>query len=496
MKKTISVLLAVIMAFSVSAATFSSYATDECHCGTTPVVFVTGFAMTDLVANPGTDEQYNVFMPEIPAIVRTVVQLIVPIISLCITGNYDSFAASLSKALNELMKDAACDDNGDPLNENVDIKFRVDPTAEHGYGYDNRFNYDWREDVFDIAAELNDYIEETKAVTGHSKVAVKAESMGGAVVMTYLKVYGSDSVETVIMQSSAFNGINLVGGLFTGDLNIKTKSVMNYIGNFIEGNDTMTVFYRCLFNMLCGFILSPVCNAVDRVFTEGKEVLYEDCLRDLFGNLTGIWTFVPNEYYEQAKDYMLDETENAELIKKLDAYHYGVMDSTQEILDEAMEDGMKLAIISNYGKAAVPVLADDGYQSDFLIDTARTSLGATCADYGETLGEGYVQKNADGHNHISCDNVIDASTCIYPEYTWFVKDMMHTWYSIGYYHFTWWLAQSASQPTVSDAEEYPQFLLNNQETKTLDPLTPENCETQSTDVDLTAVFQNIFSKSN
>ena len=213
MKKTLSVLLAVIMAFSVSAATFSSYAADECHCGTTPVVYVTGFAMTDLVANPGTDEQYNVFMPETSAIVRTVAQLIVPVISLCITGNYDSFAASLSKALNELMKDAACDDNGDPLNENVDVKFRVDPTAEHGYGYDNRFNYDWREDVFDIAAELKEYIEETKAVTGHSKVVVKAESMGGAVVMTYLKVYGSDSVETVIMQSSAFNGINLVGGL-------------------------------------------------------------------------------------------------------------------------------------------------------------------------------------------------------------------------------------------------------------------------------------------
>ena len=73
---------------------------------------------------------------------------------------------------------------------------------------------------------------------------------------------------------------------------------------------------------------------------------------------------------------------------------------------------------------------------------------------------------------------------------------MHTWYSIGYDHFTWWLAQSAVQPTVNDTEEYPQFLLNNQETKTLDPLTPENCETQSTDVDFTAVFQNIFSKSN
>ena len=492
MKKTLSVLLAVIMAFSVSAATFSSYAADECHCGTTPVVYVTGFAMTDLVANPGTDEQYNVFMPETSAIVRTVAQLIVPVISLCITGNYDSFAASLSKVLNELMKDAACDDNGDPLNENVDVKFRVDPTAEHGYGYDNRFNYDWREDVFDIAAELKDYIEETKAVTGHSKVVVKAESMGGAVVMTYLKVYGSDSVETVIMQSSAFNGINLVGGLFTGDLNIKTKSVMNYIGNFIEGNDTMTVFYRCLFNLLCGFILSPVCNAVDRVFTEGKEVLYEDCLRDLFGNLTGIWTFVPNEYYEQAKDYMLDEDENAELIKKLYAYHYGVMDSTKEILDEAMNHGMKLAIISNYGKAAVPVLKNDAYQSDFLIDTARTSLGATCADFGATLPEGYTQGVADGHNHISCDNAIDASTCIYPEYTWFIKDMMHTWYTPGYYDFTWWLAQHGSQPTVNESDDFPQFLYNDQVNKIIVPLTEKNSDTQNKDIDIKALLDKII----
>ena len=294
MKKFISVFLAFLLTFSVSAAGFSVYASDECRCGVTPVVYVTGFAMTDLVANPGTDEQYNVFVPEASAIVSAVASLVLPAVMLPITGDYDSFALSLSKALNEMMKDAACDDNGDPINENVDVKFRVDPTAEHGYRCDNRFNYDWREDVFDIAAELNDYVEKTKQLTHHSKVVLKGESMGGAVVMTYLKQYGYDSVDTVIMQSSAFNGINLMGGLFTGDINIKSDSVINYVGNFIEGNDPVTVLLRCLYKALAGFVFGPVCGGLDRVLTNGKDVLYKNCLDDLFGNIPGIWTFVPN----------------------------------------------------------------------------------------------------------------------------------------------------------------------------------------------------------
>ena len=492
MKKAVSVFLAVLLTFSVSAASFSSYATDKCGCSHTPIVYVTGFAMTDLVANPGTEEEYNVFMPETSAIVSAVARLIVPTVMLRITGDYEGFAGSLSKILNDTMKDVACDDNGDPLNETVDVKFRVDPTSEHGYRCDNRFNYDWREDVFEIAAELNEYIEKTKELTRHDKVVLKGESMGGAVIMTYLKQYGYGSVDTVIMQSSAFNGINLVGGLFTGDLNIKTKSVMNYIGNFIEGSDPVTAFYRCIFYALSRFLLSPVCGELDTVFTRGKDVLYEDCLRDLFGNLTGIWTFVPNEYYEQAKEYMLDEAENATLIKKLDAYHYGVMDSTKEILNEAMNHGMKLAIISNYGKAAVPVLKNDAYQSDFLIDTARTSLGATCADFGATLPEGYTQGVADGHNHISCDNAIDASTCIYPEYTWFIKDMMHTWYTPGYYDFTWWLAQHGSQPTVNESDDFPQFLYNDQVNKIIVPLTEKNSDTQNKDIDIKALLDKII----
>jgi pimeloyl-ACP methyl ester carboxylesterase len=482
MKKIIAVTLSVILAFSVSVTSFAAFNSKECDCGYVPVIYVTGFAQTPLAANAGTENQYNVFIPDAKIIVAAVASLVVPIVMLVITGNYDTFADSLTSALNGALKDIACDNNGVPVNDTVDIVKRDKPTANHAPYTESVFRYDWREDVFDVASELNDFVEETKELTGHDKVALTGESMGGAVVMTYLEEYGNDSVDSVIMQSSAYNGITLMGGLFTGDLDIKAAPAMNYIGNFIEGNDMQTVILRFIFNTYCGAVINPVAGILDSTIKNCKDKLYKNCLDDLLGNIPGLWTFVPQEYYEAAKSYMLDENENAELIKKIDRYHYGVMDKTKELLDKAIADGVKVSIISHYGKAATPVITNDNYQCDFLIDTMRTSQGATCADYGSTLGDGYVQAVSDGHNHISCDNIVDASTCMYPEQTWFIKDMMHTWYSTGYYSFIYWLAYSKTQPTVWDNPSYPQFLCNNHETGKLEVLTKDNENTQDTDV--------------
>lgn len=496
MKKVISLFLCVVLTFVLNVSCFAAYATEKCNCGETPIVFVTGFASEPIYANPGTQEQYGIFPPETDTILQVVSSAIVPIVKLIVTGNYTSFAYSLCDVMNNFMTEMAYNDDGTPIYKNTGIIPLEEPDAEHGYGCDKFFYYDWRKDVFDIAAELDDYIEKTKAATGHDKVVLKGESMGGAVVMTYLKTYGYDSIDTVIMQSSAFNGISLVGGMFTGDLLLKSESVMNYIGNFIQGNDPLTVMYRCLFKGFATYLLDPVCDILNKAIVDNKEIIYENCLKDMFGNLTGIWTFVPNEYYEAAKAYMLDETENAELIRKIDAYHYGVMDSTTQILDDAMAHGVKLAIISNYGKAAVPVLTKDDYQSDFLIDTSRTSLGATCSNFDGTLGDGYVQSINDGHNHISCDGQIDASTCAYPEYTWFIKDMLHTGYTDGYYDFTWEIAQFDEQITIKTLDEFPQFLYNDTVTETLQPLTAENCNTQNSEVDAVAVLLEIFNNLN
>lgn len=470
MKKILSVLLSAIIMLSICVTGFTAYAVDECTCGHTPIVYVTGFAMTDIGANIDTEDEYSVFPPEMDKLKSTITSIIFPLFKLILTGNYDKFADSVATAFDDLMGDLFCDDDGNIINPNTDIVYRTAPSSYHANGYYNTFRYDWREDVFDIAAELNAYIEQVKALTHHSKVALKSESMGGAVTMTYLKAYGHDSIETIVMQSSAFNGITLMGDLFTGNLDVKAKNAVGYINNFLEGNDTKTVIYRTLIKTLGLVALTPVAGILDKFFDNAKAALYEKSLRHSFGNIPGIWTFVPRDKYEEAKAFMLDEEKNAVLIEKIDRYHYEVMNHTRELLDDAMADGMRLAIISHYDKYPTPCVPNADYQSDFLIDTKFTSYGATCAPLGKTFDKNYTQQVSDGHNHISADKKIDASTCEYPEYTWFIRDMMHTWYTAGYRDFVTWVIYSDKQVTVWDNPQYPQFLVNNHETRELDIL--------------------------
>lgn len=488
MKKIISVLLSVILALSVSISVFAESADDKCYCGYVPVIYVTGFAQTDLVANAGGEDEYHVFFPDSKLIVNCVLKLVMPVVRLCITADYDKFAYSLADALDGLFADVACDADGVPLNSSVDIEERDEPTARHTAYTFNYFRYDWREDVFDIAAELNEFIEETKRLTGHDKVALKAESMGGAVTMTYLYEYGANSIDTLVMQSSAYRGITLVGSLFKGDINIKSSSVMNYIGNFLEGNRADMMLYRALLMSVGKLIINPVAGGIDSLFDKIGDILFDASLKHTIGWIPGVWTFVPFEDYEEAKNYILDENVNAKLIAKLDRYQYNVAANTKNILDSAINSGMKLCIVSHYGKAGVPVNTYDMYQSDFLIDTKRTSFGATCAEFGTTFAEGYVQQVDDGHNHISADGQVDASTCAYPEYTWFIKDMVHTWYSRGYMRFVYDLIYSDEQPTVFTFSQYPQFLCNNHETDELEILSQDNQDTRKTDIDIKGII--------
>lgn len=495
MKKLLAVFLSVVIAFSLSLSILAESEKTECDCGNIPVIFVTGFAYTELVANAGTEDEYGAFGVETEAITDMIKRLIFPLVELMFTGNYDKFAHKLSAEVNDLFCDASCDENGNPKNPTVDIEIYEPPSPYHYRNTKSNFRYDWRKDIFDIAAELNDYIEETKRLTGHDKVALRAESMGGAVTMAYLYTYGYDSVETVIMQSSAFEGIDMMTSLFCGDLSLNAESVMNYVGNFLEGNSTEMVFYRALYTSLSIYAYHPVVKLLGGLIGNLEDVVYEECIKSLFGYIPGIWAFVTEDRYEEAKAFMLDEEVNKELIKKIDKYHYEVMNRREEIIEDAMANGVNFAIISNYGKAAVPLGEKSANQSDFLIDTKHTSLGATCALYGEDLGEGYVQQINDGHNHLSPDNVIDASTCAFPEITWFVKDMMHTWYSDGYHEFVYTLIYTPGQETIHTFPQYPQFLFNNQETEALEPLTKENSDTQSTDVDFIALFKLLITKT-
>ena len=73
----------------------------------------------------------------------------------------------------------------------------------------------------------------------------------------------------------------------------------------------------------------------------------------------------------------------------------------------------------------------DSENADGIIQLDSTSMGAYAANVGETLPEGYVQQNTSKncsdptHNHISPDRVVDASTAMLPDTTFYFKGQKH-----------------------------------------------------------------------
>ena len=189
--------------------------------------------------------------------------------------------------------------------------------------------------------------------------------------------------------------------------------------------------------------------------------------------MPGMWAFVRDDRYEEAKKAMLPENASDKFVERIDAYHYDVLNRREEILKDAPADGVEIAVISHYNKGCVPVTSSAQAHGDSLIETVCTSGGATVADYGSTLPTDYTQKACREHNHLSADGVIDASTCMFPDTTWFIKNMPHVGCNRGsaFADMLVWLFSQEHVPTVFADARYPQFLETDSRTQmTLEPV--------------------------
>ena len=430
-----------------------------------PKIYVTGFGRTNLVKDKGEPTEETVFFPSENLLKGAISDLAVPLTAFLLFNANDCLAKALVKTAENLFKDIEFDNDGEPVYDNISLEKDSDAYT---------FRYDFRYDVTDTAAKLNEYIERVKKINGVDKVALLPESMGGAVTAAYLYLYGYDSVDTVIFRSGAMMGIRLIGEVFTQNVYVDPQGVTGYINSFLLGSTSDKVLERALVNTLAKLPAKLIAHKLNRFIAKESDYIYENSLKRTFGNIPGLWSFVPSEYYEQAKATMLDETLNKKLIEKLDVYQYEIKPNLVPLLEEMQSDGVKVAVISHYGLYGVPLVPDDNYMSDFLVDTKYSSIGATCSQIGGSLGDGYIQQNDDGYNHISADNQIDASTCALPMNTWFIKGMIHTWYTDGYWELVNWIIYESESARIDENPNFPQFLYNNVETENLDILTKDS----------------------
>lgn len=463
MKKLMSVLLAAVMLAAMLMPAFAAHA-DE--CGVTPVISVRGFG-SDLYVQNDDGSETGVFSYNPAEISAMVTSVSGALARLALRSDYSGFVDKLRDAVDVLAAGLKCDENGASV-KNVVTHSDPTDTDTHlntDYAYFHRdkehgnyvFEYDWRMSPIAIADELNEYVQQVKAATGHDKVALISHSEGNSITASYLNKYGAGDIEKSVHLSAAFQGISIIGEAFTKnvDLENKGRGLQDFLTTFLD-TDSFFGFLNSLVASLNNMgVLDRVLNGLDKVFDKTLDQVYSEILVDTFATMPAMWSFVPDEYYEEAKQTMLGGDEKyAGLIRQIDDYHDNVQTRVPEILQQTMDAGTPVAIICGYGIAVIPVTTVTDSQGDMLIDTKYASVGATAAPFGGMLESG---------ERLSPDAQIDAATCAFPEITWFVKYQSHNSFTQPYKDFVLWLIQYDGQPTVTSNEAYPQFMLGGSE---------------------------------
>ncbi len=487
-KKMISVILCLTIAFSVCATgSFAaekretvavSYEEDLSNLDMDyPVILVTGM-QDEFYKGLSTEtekDDVRIWGPEVGVILKVVFANLGKLIMYLLTENYSAIAELGKDICADLFGDVACDENGIP---NPDTGKKTESTLElqEGYGYENyyEFIYDWRYDMHTVAVQLDEYIEYVMELTETDKVALVAMSMGNAVLTTYLYEYyytnenysERNHIAAAVFVAGAMNGVGTCEDPFSGNMSVDSTSLMRMMSEVMMGNAGTKILYYMLEMLYSMGALDPLTEYVDSLTQNLLTNGFNDAVCDTIGTIPGFYALMSTERYEQARDYVFNTPEKrakyAAVIEKSDYYHYTVQANNQKVIQSLIDDGINTAVFAEYGCTFIPITSDNDRMSDGTIATDRESFGATCAEVDGTLGDGYAQAKecACGKNHISADNQIDASTCAFPDITWFGKYLRHTADEEFIGDLVNLVVYSDKQITVWTYADLPQYLIN------------------------------------
>lgn len=508
--KKIKVALSLILAIALtSIMVLPAFAAGSqgCNCGHAPVIQVRGIGETiyDAEGNEifSTENIINGILPVIPQLGQFLAD----------TTNTDLFVSAAETAVktifgpvmydnnaSRLVKDAEgndtvisvkCDSRPveDYMNfdENLSEEGKLSKALYEELGDDHVyfFTYDWTGDPTEIVKDLQEFIKDVREQSGHDKVSINAESMGGAITNLYLNTYGYGYIENLVMANSAFNGLEMMGQLFTGNVNIDAEALTYLIMQEILGNAEYAELVPYL------PILEQIVPLVNDMMKDEatKAKIYNQIFVPVFGYMPSFWCLVPSYSFDAAKDYMFGEntgtffeqragagskllqivnkvgnagknTDN--IVRDMVGYTYildlGFLGQKEIVVEPKINS---YANVTNYNKFIAPVTDSANWNSDGVIEVYNASGWAKAADMGYTLGENYVQAElTDVANYVSPDTVIDASTCQAPDNTWFIKNLGHIKYDAndGTADFYVWLLTATEEYTINTNAEYPQFM--------------------------------------
>ena len=452
MKRTIALLLCLVLlcgTFSVCVAAKGTIASCGGKCEYYPTIIVPGLGQSSVVM---VDENGDFIRDKdgkkasaFPAYLQTgklIKTLAKPLLlSLFLqkdAGLSDAFAAAIGDAFGV----NACDLNAQPVGSvvtekypypysqyndeerevtNSHVPFEMYPTdlpRDHLY----YFAYNSFGNHIGLAEELFDFIKMVQAQTGHKKVNLVPLSQGASIVSAMLDYHPEigDMLHKIMFVVPALDGSKIIGDVFTDRVTFLDSDYLYH--GFLEN-------IRLLDQTTASFLELVLRILPDEVWMAALKKGVKTLVEDVMTTSTGMWALCPSGDYEAAAAKYLSAPERANIKAQTDRY-YGVQKRSRANIAALVKKGVQVFCVAEYDYALINVGERwNDQNADFIIQLDSTSMGATAAKVGETLPADYKQQNTKctnpAHNHISPDRVVDASTGLLPDTTFYFKNQRH-----------------------------------------------------------------------
>ena len=474
MKKLISVVLALVLALSSFAMAASASAYNDIPCVIVPGIGQSRAWLVDDNGNfvlNGDGEKIHCF-PGNFDVQKILGDVAAPLAKAVATQSDSGLADALCDAVENAFYMNKTDDFGQPCGyvevetyphslaectqDELNYIFDCIPMQELGksIGFDNMYYYAYNSfgNAIDMINGLYDFIQMVKQQTGKDKVNIIPISMGGAIFNGLMELHPevANDLHRIIFVVPALNGSLIVSDIYERELTFLNPDYL--YSEFFDGilDETTASAIEIALRVLPKDVLMNALNkTVDMLLTK------------VFANCTALWMLVPNDQYDKCVQMNLSSNSKKYIRAQTDVYHRAQTNSNKNIL-KFKSQGVEVFDVLGYDVPLYNVGNSWNKQNaDGVIHTYSTSIGAYMANCGETLPADYVQKNTyckasssaanqstssglvdkilfkatavdttvqcsdPSHNHISPDRVVDASTGLLPDTTFYFDNQPH-----------------------------------------------------------------------
>ncbi len=529
MKKLLSFLMAVIMILSVMPVAFAADGY-KCNCGVTPIIYIKGRTniYKDRYAEPTSENMAETNLTSSKEeIIESALNIVTSLGTALLTDEWDEYCEVLLEEIAPIYEGYKLNNDGEKGEGNITgihhlwdvdniIKDYREKGIRHGHTHNAtywpqymQFQYDMRLDPRENAKDLKKVIDAAKELTGHDKVNIVCRCEGNVIVNAYLNMYKEEAkqeVEGLIMYNSIASGAEIADELYSNKVDLDADAMNRFISGFLDTSPVLDLVKETVNVLTYTGVLEGGLGFIENIYDKICLNLMPRLIREIFGTCPGWWGMVSPEAVEDAKAFVL-ETDNADgkydkLIEKIDGYNE-YKKNASNILKELQDSGVKVHIIAKYGEQIYPVIDNADLLGDGVVSLKKQTFnGATTSKIDTTLDKDYIADRIEkGFGaYISADEKVDASTALFPEHTWYIKNLAHPDYPWSVEFMICDIFNYDGYATVNDLEKYPRFM-HYEETMelifnftepvpvgVLTPLTEENKDDSAFDTDTSSRF--------